>query len=68
MPSICDDLATLSPVTLAVIQPEKLLYTAKGRTMGGRCGALRSSGGRLDLKLSRRRHPHLFAGGWSAFS
>jgi len=34
-------------------QPEKLLYTAKTHTTGGRGGASRSSDGRLDVKLSR---------------
>jgi organic hydroperoxide reductase OsmC/OhrA len=31
---------------------EKVLYTAKAHTTGGRDGASRSSDGRLDVKLS----------------
>ena len=31
---------------------EKVLYTAKAHTTGGRDGASRSSDGRLDIKLS----------------
>ena len=54
-------------------QIEKLLYTAKTRTTGGREGASRSSDGRLDVKLSRpgaagtgTNPEQLFAAGWSA--
>ena len=32
---------------------EKVLYTAKTHTVGGRNGAARSDDGRLDIKLSR---------------
>ena len=64
------------PVTL-----EKVLYTAKAHTTGGRDGASRSSDGRLDIKLSTPPMPaisypgsagngtnpeQLFASGWSA--
>jgi Ohr subfamily peroxiredoxin len=52
---------------------EKVLYTAKVHTTGGRAGKSRSSDGRLDVKLSRPGSPgtgtnpeQLFAAGWSA--
>jgi lipoyl-dependent peroxiredoxin len=52
---------------------EKLLYTAKAHTTGGRDGASRSSDGRLDVKLSSpgtagegTNPEQLFAAGWSA--
>lgn len=52
---------------------EKLLYTAKTHTTGGRDGASRTSDGRLDVKLSSPGAPgngtnpeQLFAAGWSA--
>ncbi len=53
---------------------EKVLYTAKAHTMGGRDnGASRTSDGRLDVKLSVPGTPgtgtnpeQLFAAGWSA--
>jgi Ohr subfamily peroxiredoxin len=52
---------------------EKLLYTAKTHTTGGRDGASQSSDGRLDVKLStpgtagKGTNPEqLFAAGWSA--
>jgi Ohr subfamily peroxiredoxin len=54
-------------------QIEKVLYTAKTHTTGGRDGAARSSDGRLELKLSppgsagQGTNPEqLFAAGWSA--
>jgi osmotically inducible protein OsmC len=54
-------------------QPEKVLYTAKVHTTGGRDGASRSSDGRLDVKLSSPGAPgpgtnpeQMFAAGWSA--
>ena len=55
-------------------QNEKLLYTAKVHTTGGReKGASRSSDGRLDVRLSIPGTPgagtnpeQLFAAGWSA--
>ncbi len=52
---------------------EKVLYTAKVHTTGGRDGASRSSDGRLDIKLSSpgatgsgTNPEQLFAAGWSA--
>ena len=54
-------------------QIDKLLYTAKTHTTGGRDGASRTSDGRLDVKLSTPGAPgggtnpeQLFAAGWSA--
>jgi Ohr subfamily peroxiredoxin len=54
-------------------QLEKVLYTAKTHTTGGRDGASRSSDGRLDVSLSSPGGPgsgtnpeQLFAAGWSA--
>jgi Ohr subfamily peroxiredoxin len=54
-------------------QIEKVLYTAKTHTTGGREGASRSCDGRLDIKLSQpgssgsgTNPEQLFAGGWSA--
>jgi Ohr subfamily peroxiredoxin len=52
---------------------EKVLYTAKAHTTGGRAGRSRSSDGRLEVTLSRPGGPgagtnpeQLFAAGWSA--
>jgi Ohr subfamily peroxiredoxin len=52
---------------------EKVLYTGKTHTTGGRDGASRSSDGRLDIKLSSpgtsgsgTNPEQLFAAGWSA--
>ena len=52
---------------------EKVLYTAKTHTTGGRDGASHSSDGRLEVKLSSPGTPNggtnpeqLFAAGWSA--
>jgi lipoyl-dependent peroxiredoxin len=54
-------------------QIEKVLYTAKTHTTGGRDGASRTSDGRLDVKLSAAgaagtgtNPEQLFAAGWSA--
>jgi lipoyl-dependent peroxiredoxin len=54
-------------------QVEKVLYTGKTHTTGGRDGASRSSDGRLDVKLSSpgtagsgTNPEQLFAAGWSA--
>lgn len=54
-------------------QLEKVLYTAKTHTTGGRDGASRTSDGRLDVKLSTpgtagngTNPEQLFAVGWSA--
>jgi len=53
--------------------PEKILYTGKTHTTGGRQGTSRSSDGRLDIKLSTpgstgigTNPEQLFAAGWSA--
>ena len=52
---------------------DKVLYTAKTHTTGGRDGASHSSDGRLDVKLSSpgtsgsgTNPEQLFAAGWSA--
>jgi Ohr subfamily peroxiredoxin len=52
---------------------EKVLYTGRTHTTGGRDGLARSSDGRLDIKLSPPGGPgtgtnpeQLFAAGWSA--
>jgi Ohr subfamily peroxiredoxin len=54
-------------------QLDKVLYTAKTHTTGGRDGVSRSSDGHLDVKLSTPGPPgggtnpeQLFAAGWSA--
>ncbi|MGP1630220.1 MAG: organic hydroperoxide resistance protein [Giesbergeria sp.] len=54
-------------------QLEKVLYTAKAHTTGGREGASRSDDGRLDVKLSSPGTPgtgtnpeQMFAAGYSA--
>src|SRR5262245_48088993 len=54
-------------------QIEKVIYTAKVHTTGGRDGASRTSDGRLDVKLSTpgtagdgTNPEQLFAAGWSA--
>jgi Ohr subfamily peroxiredoxin len=54
-------------------QLDKVLYTAKTHTTGGRDGASRSSDARLDIKLSSpgssregTNPEQLFAAGWSA--
>jgi Ohr subfamily peroxiredoxin len=56
-----------------VNRPEKVIYTAKVHTTGGRVGSSRSDDGKLDVKLSRPGTPgegtnpeQLFAAGWSA--
>ena len=55
------------------VQSEKILYTAKTHTTGGREGASRTSDGRLVVKLSTpgatstgTNPEQLFAVGWSA--
>ena len=54
-------------------QPEKVLFTARTHTTGGRDGASRSSDGRLEIKLATpgtakigTNPEQLFAAGWSA--
>jgi Ohr subfamily peroxiredoxin len=56
----------------AMTQLEKVLYTAKTHTTGGRDGASQSSDGRLEVKLSTpgaagngTNPEQLFAAGWS---
>lgn len=56
-----------------MMQFDKLLYTARTHTAGGRDGSARSADGRLDVRLSRPAGPgsgtnpeQLFAAGWSA--
>lgn len=56
-----------------ITQIEKVLYTARTHTTGGREGAARSSDGQLDIKLSPpgsnrpgTNPEQLFAAGWSA--
>jgi lipoyl-dependent peroxiredoxin len=58
---------------LIMTKPEKVLFTARVHTTGGREGASRSSDGRLDIKLSSpgsagggTNPEQLFATGWSA--
>ena len=59
---------------MTMTQLDKVLYTAKTHTTGGReNGASRSSDGRLDIKLSTpgatgsgTNPEQLFAAGWSA--
>lgn len=55
------------------IKEQKVLYTGKTLTTGGREGASRSSDGKLDIKLSApgstgagTNPEQLFAAGWSA--
>jgi lipoyl-dependent peroxiredoxin len=54
-------------------RPEKVTYTAKVHTTGGRVGSSRSDDGKLDVKLTRpgtsgagTNPEQLFAAGWSA--
>lgn len=56
-----------------MLRIDKVLYTGKTHTTGGRDGAARSPDGRLDLRLSPPGGPgegtnpeQLFAAGWSA--
>jgi lipoyl-dependent peroxiredoxin len=56
-----------------MVQLEKVLYTARTRTSGGRDGASRSSDGRLDVRFASPGTRHsgtnpeqLLAAGWSA--
>src|SRR3712207_6592022 len=58
---------------ITMTQVQKVLYTGKTRTTGGREGASRSSDGSLDVKLSSpgssrpgTNPEQLFAAGWSA--
>jgi lipoyl-dependent peroxiredoxin len=54
-------------------RPEKVIYTAKVHTTGGRAGTSRSDDGRLEVKLSvpgslgtGTNPEQMFAAGWSA--
>ncbi len=58
---------------MAITQIDKVLYTAKTHTTGGRDGASRTTDGRLHVKLSSpgtsgggTNPEQLFAAGWSA--
>jgi osmotically inducible protein OsmC len=58
---------------MTIVTIDKVLYTGKTHTTGGRDGASRSSDGRLDIKLSApgtagagTNPEQLFAAGWSA--
>jgi osmotically inducible protein OsmC len=58
---------------IVMAQFDKILYTAKAHTTGGRDGASRTDDGRLEVKLSSPGGPgggtnpeQLFAAGWSA--
>lgn len=58
---------------IAITKVEKVLYTGKTHTTGGRDGASKSSDGKLDVKLSSpgssgsgTNPEQLFAAGWSA--
>lgn len=60
-------------MTTTTMANEKVLYTARTHTTGGRDGASRSNDGRLDVKLTSPGAPgigtnpeQLFAAGWSA--
>ena len=60
-------------MTTEVLAKDKVLYTARTHTVGGREGQSRSDDGRLDIKLDRPGAPgngtnpeQLFAAGWSA--
>jgi len=66
-----DSSLTQEPTMTTIV--EKVLYTGKVHTTGGRDGASRSSDGRLDVKLSSPGAPgngtnpeQMFAAGWSA--
>jgi osmotically inducible protein OsmC len=63
----------MSALTTNVTTIEKVLYTGKTHTTGGRDGAAKSSDGRLDIGLTHLGTPgngtnpeQLFAAGWSA--
>ncbi len=68
------DIASINTRSTTIMsKPEKVIYTAKTHTTGGRDGASRSSDGRLEVKLSTpgtaaagTNPEQLFAAGWSA--
>ena len=58
---------------MTTMTDQKVIYTARTHTTGGRSGEARSSDGRLEVKLSLPGSPRpgtnpeqLFAAGWSA--
>ena len=60
-------------MTTETLNRDKVLYTARTHTVGGRDGQSRSDDGRLDVKLNTPGTPgsgtnpeQLFAAGWSA--
>ena len=60
-------------MTTETLAREKVLYTARTHTVGGRDGRSRTDDGRLDVKLASPGGPgvgtnpeQLFAAGWSA--
>ena len=60
-------------ISTATLDGDKILYTARTRTTGGREGRSRSDDGRLEVKLSTpgsagvgTNPEQLFAAGWSA--
>ncbi len=60
-------------MTAATVTDDKVLYTGRTHTTGGRTGASRSDDGRLDITLTRfgtvgpgTNPEQLFAAGWSA--
>jgi len=60
-------------MTTEALIKDKVLYTARTHTVGGREGQSKSDDGRLDVKLDRPGAPgngtnpeQLFAAGWSA--
>ena len=60
-------------MTTETLNRDKVLYTARTHTVGGRDGQSRSDDGRLEVKLSTPGTPgngtnpeQLFAAGWSA--
>jgi osmotically inducible protein OsmC len=55
-------------MTTTAAKSEKLLYTAKFHTIGGRDGMSRSLDGRLDVKLSTPGAPSAWAQTLSSFS
>jgi Ohr subfamily peroxiredoxin len=64
---------TCSTKEITMTHLDKVLYTGKTHTSGGRDGASRSADGRLDIKLSSpgsagsgTNPEQLFAAGWSA--
>src|SRR5690242_12888000 len=71
LPDVADSDAKSRSALMTTI--EKVLYTGKTHTTGGRDGAARSSDAQLDVKLSPPGSAHagtnpeqLFAAGWSA--